>query len=110
MVDLAGLPAGTRVSSGLRDLKAGELTIDALMVTVASRRLEYLGLPIPPRELLPSEPELALYELLCTRSEDAFNAYRAILGELDSFISILEARGSATVRPMQAAENSSSTD
>jgi hypothetical protein len=92
VIDLAGLPAGPRVSSGLRDLEAGDLTIDALLVTVASRRLEGLGLPIPPRELLPSEPELALYELLCARSEDAFYAYRAILDELDSFISSLEAR------------------
>jgi hypothetical protein len=91
MTDLDGLPASQRISRGLRDLKEGEVTVDALVVAIASRRLGGLGLPIPPREELPRDPELALYELLCARLEDPFFAYRAVLDELDSFVSSLEA-------------------
>ncbi len=91
MTDLDGLPASERISRGLRDLEEGEVTVDALVVAIASRRLTGLGLPIPPREELPRDPELALYEILCARLEDPFFAYRAVLDELDSFISSLQA-------------------
>jgi hypothetical protein len=91
MTDLDGLPASQRISRGLRDLEEGEVTVDALVVAIASRRLTGLGLPIPPREELPRDPELALYELLCASLEDPFFSYRAILDELDSFVSSLEA-------------------
>ncbi len=91
MNELDGLPANQRISRGLRDLEKGEITADALLVTVASRRLADLGLPIPPREELPRDPELALYDLLCAHSQDPFFAYRAVLDELDSFVSCLEA-------------------
>ena len=91
MTDLDGLPASQRISRGLRDLEEGEVTVDALVVAIASRRLIDLGLSISPREELPRDPELALYELLCARREDPFFAYRAVLDELDSFISSLEA-------------------
>jgi len=91
MTELEGLPASRRISRGLRDLKEGAVTVDALVVAVASRRLTDLGLPIPPREELPRDPELALYELLCAHSQDPFFAYRAVLAELDSFVSSLEA-------------------
>ncbi|NHZ73496.1 MAG: hypothetical protein GWP16_03390 [Nitrospirae bacterium] len=91
MTDLEGLPASQRISRGLRDLEEGEVTVDALVVAIASHRLAGLGLPVPPREELPRDPELALYELLCARREDPFFAYRAVLDELDSFVSSLEA-------------------
>jgi len=87
MTDLDGLPASQRISRGLE----GQVTADALVVAIASRRLADLGLPIPPREELPRDPELALYELLCDRQEDPFFAYRAVLDELDSFVSSFEA-------------------
>ena len=91
MIDLEGLPASRRISRGLGDLEEGAITVEALMVAVASRRLTDLGLSIPPYEDLPRDPELALYELLCANSQDPFFAYRALLDELDSFVSSLEA-------------------
>jgi hypothetical protein len=95
MRDLEAFPAGARVSRGLTDLAAGHLTVDALMVSVAASRLSELGLSIPPQPMRPREPELSLYKLLCVRSEDPYSAYRAILRELDSFISCLETVGGA---------------
>ena len=92
MIELGGLPASQRIVDGLSDLEAGKISVGALMVAIASRRLTDLGLSIPPYEQLPRDPELALYELLCARSQDPFFAYRAVLGELDSFVSSLEAR------------------
>lgn len=91
MTEIEGLPASRRISRGLRDLKEGEITVDALVVAIASRRLTDLGLSIPPRKELPRDPQLALYELLCAHSQDPFFAYRAVLDELDSFVSSLEA-------------------
>ena len=91
MAELEGLPASRRIFRGLRDLEEGEVTVDALVVAVAAHRLTDLGLPIPPRAELPRDPELALYELLCAHSQDPFFAYRAVLDELDSFVSNLEA-------------------
>ena len=92
MVELEGLPASRRISRGLDDLQNGQITVDALIVAIASRRLADLGLPVPGREEIPREPELALYELLQTLSSDPFFAYRAARAELDSFVSSLEAR------------------
>lgn len=92
MTDLEGLPASETIARGLSDLQEGALTVDALLVAVAARRLADLGLPMPPSADLPKDPELALYDLLCGQSDDPFFAYRARLDELDSFVSSLEAR------------------
>lgn len=96
--ELAGLPAADRVARGLEDLARGELTVHALLLAVASTRLTDLGIPLPRLDSLPRDPELALYELLCSRSEDPYSAYRAALDELDSFLSSLEARRGASAR------------
>ena len=93
MVDLDGLPGAEMIARGIRDLARGERTVEAFTVAVAARRLAELGLPLPSREHLPAEPELRLYEQLCVRSDDPFVRYRALLAELDSFVSSLEARG-----------------
>lgn len=92
MTDLEGLPAAERVDRGLRDLAAGAITVDSLLLAVASRRLADLGLAIPANEELPRDPELALYARLCSLAEDPYFAYRAALDELDSFVLSLEAR------------------
>ncbi len=92
MTELDGLPGSASVLRGIRDLSSGKSSVEALVVAVASRRLRELGLPLPAAEDLPREPELLLYELLCSQSQDPFFAYCALLSELDSFVSCLEAR------------------
>ena len=92
MNGLDGLPGADRILRGLRDLAENQHTVDALLVSVASRRLRDLGLPVVPRAPDAEAAELALYELLGSLSDDPYSAYRAALAELDSFIASLEAR------------------
>lgn len=93
MPDLTGLPGAERVDAGIRDLRRGRMSTDALFVAVAARRLRDLGLPIPDDAELPGEPDLALYESLRRHpSGDPYYRYNALRRELDSFISCLETR------------------
>ena len=101
MSDLADLPGAERIDRGLRDLNAGRLSTDALLVAVAAGRLRALGLSVP--EGIPDEPDLALYESLRDHaSGDPYYRYNALRRELDSFISCLE------MRRMQAVSGSES--
>jgi hypothetical protein len=92
VTDTDGLPGADRILRGLRDVAENRRTVEAMLVSVASRRLRELGLPVPPEERLTAEPELALYELLGSMSTDPYYAFRAALAELDSFLAGLEAR------------------
>lgn len=92
MIDLTNLPGGERAEQGLRDLGVGHHSLEALWLTIASRRLREIGLPLPPPDRLASEPELTLYDILRTTTDDAYTRYTALLQELSSFISALEAR------------------
>ena len=92
MSELDGLPGAYRILRGLRDVAEDRHTVDALLVSVASRRLRDLGLPVASRPADAGAAELALYELLGSLSDDPYSAYRAALAELDSFIASLEAR------------------
>jgi len=90
--DLTGLPAADRVDRGLADLRSGRRSEEALWLAAAAGRLRSLGLPVPPAERLPSEPELALYRSLGEHSDDPYYRYNALRAELDSFIAALEGR------------------
>ena len=92
MTDLDGLPGAERIARGLREAAEGRTTVDALLVSIASRRLADLGLQAPPAREGGRAAELELYELLGSLSSDPYYAYRAALAELDSFLSSLEAR------------------
>jgi hypothetical protein len=92
MINLTDLPGGERAERGLRDLAAGRHSLEALWLTIASRRLRELGLPLPPPQHLAAEPELALYEILRATIDDAYARYNALLQELSSFISALQTR------------------
>jgi len=92
MPDLRGLPGAERVEKGLRDLEQGLSTEEALLLEAASGRLRDLGLPVPELEPAEEDPELRLYALLQTCSDDAYNRYNALRRELDSFVSALEMR------------------
>lgn len=89
---LSGLPGAERVRRGLRDLAAGRRTADALLVAMAAPRLRELGLPVPPDERVPAGAELALYALLRDAGGDGYARYNALLAEVVSFASALEAR------------------
>ena len=96
MPDLEGLPGAERIARGLLEAGEGRATVDALLVAIASRRLDDLGLPVPNAGALGPDAELALYALLGEVTDDPYNAYNAALAELDSFLSSLEARRRAT--------------
>lgn len=105
MADLDGLPGAERIAAGLRDLEGGRPTAEALLVAIASRRLEELGLEVSPPDRLPRDPELALYALLCASAEDPYYEYNAALRELDSFANALEARIAARARRQKPEED-----
>ena len=91
MADLTALPGGDRIELGLRDLEAGRLSTNALLVAVAAGRLRALGLSVPERIEIPGEVDLALYESLRDHpSGDPYYRYNALRRELDSFISCLD--------------------
>ena len=84
--DLENLPGFDLVSKGTDDLARGTVSREALLVSIAAGRLREGGIPVPPREQLPAEPELQLYRLLCReRPEDAYLLYSSLLERLISF-------------------------
>lgn len=92
MVDLKGLPGAETVERGVRDLRRGRLSPAALLVATAVTRLRELGVEIPAGELLPAEPELALYAALGEECDDPYYRYNALRRRLDSFLAALEGR------------------
>lgn len=92
MAEPARLPAQERLDAGLRDLREGRATGNALWVAQAETRLRHLGVEIPDTAWLPEERELAFYELLGEETEDPYYRYNSLRAELDSLISALEAR------------------
>jgi hypothetical protein len=84
--DLENLPGYDLVSKGTDDLTRGMLSQEALLVSIAAGRLREGGIPIPPREQLPPEPELELYRLIRReRPGDAYSFYKSLLRRLISF-------------------------
>src|SRR5262245_9912947 len=46
--ELSQFPGGETVEKGIQDLRTGRWTVEAALVTSASRRMQALGLSIPP--------------------------------------------------------------
>jgi hypothetical protein len=89
VTDLRALPGADLVAVGLADLRAGEETVPALLVAIASRRLRSAGLPVPEHSL--RDAELHLYRALSRDGpEDAYSRYNALLRVLTSFAHALE--------------------
>ena len=78
-----GLPGGDLVDRGLADLADGRISVESLLVSLASPRLRREGVPIGAVE---SDPETRLYSML-TRSEGdlAHARYGAYLRQIVSF-------------------------
>jgi hypothetical protein len=93
MLDLRGLPGAWLVERALADLARGQLTPEALTLSVASTRLARLGVELPAGVPLPPDPELALYESLGRLGvADPYSRYNALRRELASFLEALERR------------------
>ncbi len=78
-----GLPGGDVIRAGLRDLDAGVVSADALLVSIGAPRLAMLGLSIPRVE---RDAEHRLYLLLQDEDPDsAHGRYNALVRRLVSF-------------------------
>src|SRR3972149_1651525 len=93
MLELRALPGACLVERALADLARGQLTPEALALSLASTRLARLGIELPAGVPLPPDPELALYELLGRLGvADPYSRYNALRRELGSFLEALERR------------------
>jgi hypothetical protein len=81
---LTGLPGEELVRKGLADVDAGEVTVEACLVSMASPRLRRCGL-LPMDAALVADAELALYELLGKTEVDPYGRYNSLLRRLVSF-------------------------
>jgi hypothetical protein len=82
-VQLAGeLPGEDLVRSGMDDLRRGEATVEAMLVSIGAPRLRLLGLEIPETV---EAPEDALFALLERDVDDAHSRYNALIRRLVSF-------------------------
>ena len=85
------MPGGDLVAKGLADLARSNVTVEALLVSIAAPRLRDKGVlfaaPLP-------DPEHRLYESLAREDPDsAHSRYNALLRRLTSFESALECVG-----------------
>lgn len=78
------LPGEDLIEAGVRDLRDGRETIEALLVAIGSPRLKRLGLELP--NTLPTNPEHRLYDLLSQTDQDsAHSRYNAFIRRLVSY-------------------------
>lgn len=78
------LPGAELIEAGLRDLRQGKETIEALLVSIGAPRLRRIGLELP--EISYSSPEHRLYDLLAHDDPDsAHSRYNALIRRLVSF-------------------------
>jgi len=91
MVELSELPGAWLVERALADLERGQLSPEALTLSLASTRLAGLGIELPAEVALPPDRELALYESLGRLGvADPYSRYNALRRELGSFLEALE--------------------
>ncbi len=86
MIALEHLPGGDLICRGLSDYAEGRVTLESCLLAVGWSRLQRGGLEMPVKvaERFP-QPELQLYDLLCTETGDAYSRYNALLRRLISF-------------------------
>lgn len=79
-----GLPGADLIEAGLRDLREGRETVEALLVAIGAPRLRTIGLQLPAN--LPENPEHRLYDLLASDDSDsAHSRYNALIRRLVSY-------------------------
>ena len=85
------LPGGEILRDGLRDLKAGDLSVNALLVLTGAYRLTRCGIQIPNVTGVIDLPEHLLYRRLSKQyGPDAYRHYRSLIQRLVSLESALE--------------------
>jgi hypothetical protein len=84
MIDsLSACPGHDLVTAGLEDLAAGRETVAAMLVGMASPRLQALGIAVP--ACWERAPSHRLYELLERDGPGAHSQYNALVGRMVSF-------------------------
>ena len=87
------LPGADLVAKGIRALRRGDATVEALLVSVGAPRLRAAGLEVPPAPPLPHSPEISLYLAIgADHPTDAHSRYNALIRRLVSFERALERR------------------
>jgi hypothetical protein len=82
-VDFEAFPAGEWVREGLDELRRGEESVRALLVSIGAPRLRRIGIAVPP---VISQPEERLYAMLAEEDPDsAHGRYNALIRRLVSF-------------------------
>jgi hypothetical protein len=77
------LPGADLIRAGLRDIRDGVESIEALLVLVGAPRLRRIGFDVPDT---PYYPEDRLYEKLAAENSDsAHSRYNALIRKLVSF-------------------------
>ena len=77
------LPGAELIRAGLRDIRDGVESIEALLVLVGAPRLRRIGFDVPDT---PYFPEDRLYEKLAAEDSDsAHSRYNALIRQLVSF-------------------------
>lgn len=77
------LPGAELIEQGLADLRNGNESAEALLVSIGAPRLRTVGVPVP--HPIPS-PEHKLYALLAQEKDNgAHSAYNALIRRLVSF-------------------------
>lgn len=77
------LPGRELVEAGVQDLRRGEETVEALLVSIGASRLRAVGIDVP----LPlATAEIRLYDMLRREhGDDAHGRYNALVRRLVSF-------------------------
>ena len=72
------------VREGIEDLRRGETTVPALLVSIGAPRLRQIGFPVPQKVI--RSPEIKLYLNLAQSDPDgAHSKYNALIRRLVSF-------------------------
>ena len=90
---LESLPGWELVGPGLRDLRAGRISKEAILVLIASPRLRHQGFEIQIPDGVQKPYEHALYSMLEEeRGDGAYSYYNSLLRRLVSFENAIESR------------------
>ena len=84
LVDFTALPGHELIAAGIRDLRDGRETVEALLVAIGAPRLQRAGIALPTATI--TDPEMRLYERLAADDTDsAHSRYNALIRQLVSF-------------------------
>jgi hypothetical protein len=85
-LEFDGLPGADLVRAGVRDLRSGDRTVPALLVNLASTRLQAAGVDVPGGVATAERPSHALYGLLAESDpRTAHGRYNALVRRIVSF-------------------------